>query len=191
MLNFFNNNKTEAKQKQEKERLLRKVLGKESERRVFGFKCDPSLPADLKLKAGKLNVPEFALAEHALELGLRQIKEAASDPEESEELRLHLVEVHVAKRTGEKLARYDEEAADALRRDMMRRLNIDRTVRQVVEGFVKEGMAPRDIRGYILYGYMCLMAVTHHRPIPEPTEAMFGQNSQGGESRDSSESGKQ
>jgi len=177
MLNFGRNKKEETKAKKEKEQLLRKVMGKNSGRRVFGFKCNPSLPADLKLLSDKMNIPVFALAEHALELGLMDIKAATGDPEEYKELCQHIKEVHVAERTIEKIARYDEDVAADLRADMLYRFKIDKAVRQIVVGFVNRGMDPKYIPWYLDYGYRCSMAAMRNRPRPTPKDSKFTGNS--------------
>ena len=84
-------------------RLVKKILGKGPERRVFGFICSPSLQAQLKMLAGQLQVPIFALAEHALQLSAGQIAVMAENPEECALLRKHIIEIHVEARTIEKI----------------------------------------------------------------------------------------
>ena len=71
------------KEKKANERLAKRLLGKDSGRPTFGFKCSSSIQASIKKLAGDLNVPIFSLSEHALELGMIQVNEAMKDPEYS------------------------------------------------------------------------------------------------------------
>lgn len=155
---MFGKKKRRENEDQKKERLLKKAMGKGRGRRVFGFQCIPAIPASLKTQAEAMHVPLFALAEHALELGNITLKDAMNDPDEEEELRRHLIEFHVATRTFEKIARYDEDAANHLRMERLRRFNIDKAVRQLAIRFISHGLSADELQELILLGMRCKSA---------------------------------
>ena len=147
-------------------RLVKKVLGKDSGRRVFGFECSPGIQAQLKILAGQLNIPLYALVEHALQLSAELITKMAENPEESTLLRKHLVEIHVEARTVEKISAYDQDMAERLDVERKRRFEIDRAAHQIVVNFMRRGLAPKDIPWFIDYGLRCKVAVAQGKPIP-------------------------
>ncbi len=102
-------------------KVVKKLLGKDSGRRVFGFPCNPNIQARVKMLAGQLNIPMFALAEHALQIATELIAGIAEDPEESEPLKEHLIKCHVNARTLEKIGQYDREMADVLKEEYAQR----------------------------------------------------------------------
>ena len=163
---MFGKRKRKENEDQKKERLLKKALGKGGGRRAFGFQCSPGIAASLKIQSEQIHVPLFALAEHALELGYIQIQDAANNPEEYELLRQHLVEVHVATRTFEKIARYDEDAASQLRMERLRRFNIDKAVRQLAIRFISHGLSADELQELILLGMRCKSAAAQGWPMP-------------------------
>jgi hypothetical protein len=149
------------------EKLAKRVLGRDSGRHTFGFSCSPDIHARIKILAGELHVPMFALTEHLLQLAVWLITRAKENPEEMEQLRRHLVQIHVEARTIEKLNFYDEQLAKDLDEQRLRRFAIESTVRQIVEDFTNKGMNPKDIPSYIDYGYRCFVAVDSGRPVPK------------------------
>ena len=163
---MFGRKKERQKEKRENERMVRKVLGKDSGRRVFGFQCLPNLQATIKSLADQIHVPLFALIEHAIELGEIQIVDAMKDPEECELLRRHLVDFHIAPRTSEKIARYDEEVANDLRMERIRRFGIEKATRQLVMKFVSWGHKPEELEQLILLGNRCRWGITQGWPVP-------------------------
>jgi hypothetical protein len=162
---FGKNKKRETVQKAN-ERLVRKVLQKDPGRRVFGFQCSPDILSSLKLLADQLHVPLFSLAEHALQLGAIQIAKANKSPEEREELRSHLTEVHVGMRTIEKISRYDEEASEILNIERERRFAIDNVARRIAWKYLSYGRKPELIEELIEYGARCMIAVEAGWPSP-------------------------
>jgi hypothetical protein len=170
---MFGKKKVQEKETRANEKLARKLLGRHTGRKVFGFPCSPDIPASLKLLADKINIQLFALAEHALELGTMQIKATMDDPEELELLRRHLAETHVELRTIEKVARYDEETAEDMKIARIRRFEEDRVVRQLVADFVRKGMKPKYMTGYLEYGYRCFVSYTNDQPMPKPQREWF------------------
>jgi hypothetical protein len=156
----------EEKDKKAKERQARKLLGRDTGRRVFGFKCAPDIPTTLKKEADGLHVPLFALAEHCLQLGAIQLQQALKDPEEREELRQHLVEDHVQKRTIEKISRYDQGAADWLADERRRRFGLDSSVRVIVARFGLRD--PHHVAEIIDLGLRTMHAVLNGAPPPPP-----------------------
>jgi hypothetical protein len=148
-------------------RLAKKIPGKDSGRRVFGFPCSPDVPANLKVLADQLNVPIFALAEHELELANELIAKIAERPEDREELRKHLVESHIDVRAIEKIGPYNREMADQMVQELRRRFEIDRAARQIVVRFIRVGVKPSEIVWAIDYGIRCRIAVAHGGPIPK------------------------
>jgi hypothetical protein len=159
-----------SKQKEENVsniKLAKKLLGKDSGRKIFGFPCSPGIPAQLKLLAGTLNVPIYALAEHALQLTAEQIARASQNPEERELLRKHLAEIHVDTRTLEKIAEYDADLADELDKVRHRRLEIDKAVYDIVIKYARRGLEPKDIVEAIDLGFECMRAKVWGKPMPK------------------------
>ena len=148
-------------------KLAKKILGKVSGRRVFGFLCRPAIRAKLNVLAHQLNVPIFALAEHELELANEVIERIAEHPEDREELTRHLEESHVDIRTIEKISRYAPEMADKMVQELRRHFEIDRAVRQIVLRFIRVGVKPSDIAWAIDYGLRCRIAVATGGPMPK------------------------
>ncbi|OGO22098.1 MAG: hypothetical protein A2144_05940 [Chloroflexi bacterium RBG_16_50_9] len=160
--------------------LAKKIIGKDSGRRTFGFPCSPDIPAQLKMLAGKLNVPIYALAEHSLQLSAALIAKMAEAPEECELLRRHIMDDHVGRRTIEKISQYDEEMADLLDEERHRRFQIEKAVRQIVVDFVRSGLKTQEIPWLIDYGMRCRIAVACGRPVPtdSPKEGRYYNNPQ-------------
>jgi hypothetical protein len=148
-------------------RLAKKLMGKESTRKVFGFICNSDIPARLKLLAGKLNVPLYAVVEHALQLASGQIAMITENQDESVILRRHLIENHVEARTIEKISPYDEDMAERLSAERFRRLEIDKAAHQIVMNFVRKGLSPKEIPWLIEYGMRCRLAIAKGMPIPK------------------------
>ncbi|MGD0795713.1 MAG: hypothetical protein ABR958_09075 [Dehalococcoidales bacterium] len=163
---MFSKKKDREKEKREKEKLVRRVLGKDSQRRVFGFQCSPKIQASLKSLSDQIHVPLFALAEHALQLGAMQLEEVNNNPEEREELRRHICEVHIEMRVIEKVARYDAEAADVLKMERIRRFSIDKATRQLVVKYMRLGLKPEELEEMILFGHHCRLAIAQGWPRP-------------------------
>jgi hypothetical protein len=66
----------------------------------------------------------------------------------------------------EKIARYDEEAAEDLKRERIRRFNIDRAARQLVVKYVGRGHGPEELEEFILFGIRCRLAIATGWPSP-------------------------
>jgi len=163
---MFSKKKSREKEKRDNEKLVRRVLGKDSKRQIFGFLCSPTIHTTLKSLSDQIHSPLFALAEHALQLGAIQLEEINNDPEEREELRRHLTEVHVEMRTIEKVARYDAEAADVLKMERIRRFSIDKATRQLVVKYMRLGLKPEELEEMILFGHHCRLAIAQGWPRP-------------------------
>jgi hypothetical protein len=148
-------------------KLAKKIPGKDSGRRVFGFPCCPVVPAKLKVLADRLNIPIYALAEHELELGNELLEMIAERPEDREELRHHIIESHIDVRAIEKIGPYDPEMTDQMVQELRRRFEIDRAARQIVVRFIRVGVKPGEIVWAIDYGIRCRIAVAHGGPIPK------------------------
>ena len=69
-------------------------------------------------------------------------------------------------RTIEKVARYDEEAADVLKMERIRRFDIDKATRQLVVKFARWGHKPEELEELILFGYRCILAIAGGWPCP-------------------------
>jgi hypothetical protein len=161
-----------------REKIAKRILGKDSGRKVFGFACSPDIHAQIKMLAGELQVPMFALSEHLFQLSIGVISRAKENAEEREELRRHLVEIHVDQRTIEKFAWYDEELGKELNEKRFVQFEIDRAVRQIVVNFARKGMKPKYMAGYLDYGFACYAAAVNSRPFPTPSQASFLRKSQ-------------
>jgi hypothetical protein len=148
------------------ERLVKTILKKNPGRRTFGFGCSPDIQTRLKTLAGKLQVPIYALGEHALQLSAGLIAKMAENTVESAILRKHLIEVHVQARTTEKIRAYDQDMADRLDAERIRRLEIDKAVNRIVINFIRTGLEPQELPWLIGYGLRCRVAVKQGKPIP-------------------------
>jgi hypothetical protein len=175
---FFKRKKAEEKTKKANERLVRKVLGKESARRVFGFCCDAGLWARMKMLADKMNVPLFGLMEHSTQISAGLMAKMAENEEEREELRRHIMDVHVGQRAIEKISRFDEEMADILDGERRHRFQVESAVRQIVLKYEKRGLSPREIDWSIDYALRCITAITRGQPVPTdlPPEKEYPSN---------------
>ncbi len=148
-------------------RLAKKLLGKKPGRKLWGFPCAPDIPARMKVLANKLNIPLYALAEHALQLSVPLMAKMADNPEQCELLRRHLVEGHVERRTIEKISQVDEDMANILDAELGRRLKMDQAARQIVNNCSRRGIEPHQIMWAIDYGLKCRLAVAQGRPMPQ------------------------
>jgi hypothetical protein len=146
-------------------KLARKLLGKDSGRKVWGFPCAPDIPARMKVLADKLNIPLYALAEHALQLSVPLMAKMADDPEECELLRTHILEDHVERRTIEKISQLDENMASILIAERARRSEMDKVARYIVTNFLRKGMKPDDIMLVIDYGLRFMAEAIHGKPM--------------------------
>ena len=162
---FWKNRKKEREMDDQEDIGLSQDKG--SVRKTWGFPCSPDIPARMKELADRLQVPVYALAEHALQLSAPLMAKMAEKPEEREELRHHLLENHVGQRTIEKLSRLDEEMADILDKERHNRFQMEAAVRQIIMKFLKPGMSPREIIWAIDYGIRCRIAVALGRPLPK------------------------
>ena len=160
------------------ERIAKKILGKDTGRRVFGFACSADIQVKIKMLSGELQIPIFALGEHCLQLGTSSITKAVQNAEERDSLRKHLIERHVDLRTIEKFNWYDEELAQEMREELLSRFEIDRVVHQLVVDFVRKGMNAKYMAYYLDYGYSCFVAYINGRPMPEPQKERFRRKSQ-------------
>ncbi len=151
------------------ERLVKKIIGNHSGRRTFGFPCSPDIKARFNMLAGQLDVWIYALGEHALQLSAGLIAKIVEDPEERELLKHHIKDVHVGRRTIEKISRYDKEMADLLDEERHRHFQIEKAVRQIVVRFIRSGLKPQEIPWLIDYGMRCRIAVARGRPVPTDT----------------------
>jgi hypothetical protein len=148
------------------EKLARKILGKDSGRKVWGFPCAPDIPARMKMLADKLNVPLYAVAEHALQLSAPLMAKMADDPEECALLRSHIQEDHVEQRTIEKVGRINEDMAKTLQVERTRHLQMDKVARNIVVNYLRKGMTPEQILMCIDYGLRYMAEAINHWPQP-------------------------
>jgi hypothetical protein len=155
----------EAREQKAKLKIVREITGKSTGRKTLGFKCLPEVRKDLNRLSNNLNIPIFALGEHALELGMWQIERACKEPEEREELRSHLTERHVQERTVEKLDRYDKDASEMLGREMDRRFQLDLAAHRIVMKFSR-WFKPRELEELIDVGYRAKVAMANGWPAP-------------------------
>jgi hypothetical protein len=163
---IFGKKKAKAKDNRSNERLVRKVLGKDTGRRVFGFPCSPDIPARVKAMADRLHVPLYALSEHCLQLGASQLAKTAENTEEAEFLRQHISDIHVGRRTIEKISRYDEEMANVLDLERQQRFQFEKAVGQIVIKYYRAGIKTSEIDWAIDYGMRARVAAATGRPLP-------------------------
>jgi hypothetical protein len=135
------------------------LQAKGSDRKIWGFPCSPDIPSRMKMLADRLQVPLYALAEHAFQLSAGVIMKMAEETEEREQLRRHILEYHVGRRTIEKIGRLDEEMADILDKERHHWLEMEAAVRQVMVRYIRTGLRPREIAWAIDYGLRCRVAV--------------------------------
>ena len=148
-------------------KLVKKILGKDSKRPIFGFPCSPDIRARFKMLAGQVDVPIYGLGEHALQLVAEVITRMAEDSEQIALLRSHIIESHVAARTIEKITAYDQDMAERLHGELIRRFEIDRAAHEIVVKFLRSGLTPKDISWSIDYGMRCRLAIAQGKPIPK------------------------
>jgi hypothetical protein len=161
----------QEEERKQRERLARQLLKKNHGRMVFGFRCIPEIKANVKKVANELHVFGFALGEHCMELGLWDVNQACKDPDQREELRLHLMETHTQQRTIEILSRYDEEAAGYLTEERNRRFLIEQGTRRLVVKFSR-WFKPRELEELIDIGYRTKVAMANGWP-PPPNLAQY------------------
>jgi hypothetical protein len=109
---------------------------------VFGFRCMPALHMKARVQAKSLNVDTCVLAEHAIQLGLNDIEEAMKDPEETENLRKHLIEYHAINHLAESVANYDNESAEYIREGQIRKFHKEKAIRDLVELWTRYNYDP-------------------------------------------------
>jgi hypothetical protein len=110
---MFGKNKGKQKDSDAKnEKLVKRILGKDSSRPVFGFPCSRDISDRIRMLAGQLHVDIYALGQHALQLSAEVIGRIVEDPEGSELLRKHITEIHVDARTIEKIDAYDRDMCE-------------------------------------------------------------------------------
>ena len=68
---------------------------KQKKRKVFGFLCDPNLALSVKLMAKHLETPIYPVAEHLLQLGMKEMVAILHDEALKEELQRHLLQEHL------------------------------------------------------------------------------------------------
>jgi hypothetical protein len=66
-----------------------------------------------------------------------------------------------------KISAYDQDMANRMDEERIRRFDIDRATRQIVMNFIRVGLKPNEIPWYIDYGMRCRLAVMHGKPIPK------------------------
>ncbi len=163
---MFGRNRNKKREINDRETNIRS-RAKGFDRKVWGFPCSPDIPARMKMLVDRLHVPQYALAEHALQLSAGLIVKMAEEAEEKEQLRQHILEYHVGRRTIEKISRLDEEMADILDKERHHRLQIEASVRQIIVTFIRSGLKPREIAWLIDYGMRCRIAVARGQPVPK------------------------
>ena len=68
---------------------------KQKERKVFGFLCDPKLALAIKMMAHHLETPIYPVAEHLLQLGMKEMVAMLDDEALKERLQRHLLQQHL------------------------------------------------------------------------------------------------
>jgi len=138
-----------------------------SERKIWGFPCSPDIPARMKILADRLNVPLYALSEHAFQLSAGPITKMVEETEGSEQLRQHIQQHHVGRRTIEKIDRLDQEMADVLDQEMRHWLQVEATVRHIMLKYIRRGLSPREIDWAVDYEMRCRIAIACGEPVPK------------------------
>lgn len=138
-----------------------------SKRKIWGFPCSPDIPARMKMLADRLHVPLYALTEHALQLSAGPIAKMTEETEGSEQLRQHIQQYHVGRRTIEKIDRLDEEMADILDQERRRWLQVEASVRHIMLKYIRRGLSPRVIDWSVDYGLRCRIAIARGEPVPK------------------------
>jgi hypothetical protein len=111
-------------------------------------------------------VPLYALCEHAFQLSAELIAKMAENAEERDQLRQHILENHVGRRTIEKITRLDEDMGDILDKEWRQRFRVEQAVREIVAKFIRSGINLRDILWLIDYGMRCRIAVARGQRVP-------------------------
>ncbi len=122
--------------------LFKKKNTRKDKRKVYGFLCDPGISNGVTAAAGKLGLPDYAIGEHSLDLGLRQVMSDLQDEETKLDLEEHLIENHFLKAFLHVDNRYDNETAIRIRKWQLRRWEFDKVAHRLVGMVVKEGIPP-------------------------------------------------
>ena len=99
--------------KKYRRKLEKRFKKDEIKRAQLNFTCDVSLVARLKLLAMYLHSPFYPLAEHALELGISEIRVKIQDGALTEALQRHLLKEHLSVKD---LSRVERHISDQARR---------------------------------------------------------------------------
>ncbi len=75
--------------------IIKKRFGQEQDRGQINFACDRKLSLALKMLARSLGVPRYTFAEHALQLGIREMVVLMQAEKTKQELKDHLVYDHL------------------------------------------------------------------------------------------------
>ena len=122
--------------------LFKKKNTRKDKRKVYGFLCDPGISNGVTAAAGELGLPDYAIGEHSLDLGIRQVMTDLRDDETKMDLEEHLIENHFLKAFLNVDNRYDNETAIRVHKWQLRRWEFDRVAHRLVEMAVKEGIPP-------------------------------------------------
>jgi hypothetical protein len=94
-----------------RKKLEKRFKNGEIGRRQLNFTCDVGLIARLRLLAKYLHTPFYLLAEHALELGLSEIRVKIQDSALTEILQRHLLNEHLSVKDLSRVERYISDRA--------------------------------------------------------------------------------
>lgn len=122
--------------------LFKKKNTRKDKRKVYGFLCDPGISNGVTATAGELGLPDYAVGEHALDLGLRQVVSDLQDEETKKDLEEHLIENHFLKAFLHVDNRYDNETAIRIRKWQLRQWEFDRVAHKLVNMVAREGIPP-------------------------------------------------
>lgn len=113
-------------------KLFKKQKGEKGVRRVFGFLCSPQLADVIRVASKELTLPYYAIAEHCLETGLRQVVADMQDEDSKASLLTHLVESHFLRPLFDMGNNYDREASVKVRKWQLHRWELDRFAHTLV-----------------------------------------------------------
>jgi hypothetical protein len=156
-----------SKRQDVNKKYVREVLGTERGATTFGFVCDLEIQAHLRQAANKMQVPLYGLSEEIFETSLEVINTLTNDPEQFQLLKDHIVEYHIAKRTIDKIGKFNAEMAEILKEEYQAKLTMEKTVKRIVERYIEYGQfKPSQVQRLLEFGFACMEAERRGRIKP-------------------------
>lgn len=147
------------KRKDVNKKYVRRVLGTDRGATTFGFVCDLEIQGHLRQAASKMQVPYYGLAEDLLETALEVVNDLIKDPERLQMFKDHIVDHHIAKRTIDKVGKFNAEMAEILKDEYQHKLFLEKAVKRIVERYIEyRQFKPSEVERLLHFGFACMEA---------------------------------